>query len=138
MRIFLTVTCLPRLPLPRPYLLLWLLAGVNLGRGHGGCSGRCGRSLPNKCNARGSMDRILSSRTAPGATLLKWSIAKRKMIIQKYGSPSSIIADTVLLDDVSYNDSNLYGCDDLMKMIYNIYRERDVRLMSEALLVYAI
>jgi hypothetical protein len=112
-------------------LLLWLLAGVNLGHGHGGCNGRYGRGVPNKRNARGSLDRILSSRTAPGATLLKWSIAKRKMIIQKYGSPSSIIADTVLLGDVSYDDSNLHSCDDLMKMIYNIYRERCVRMLSE-------
>jgi hypothetical protein len=57
---------------------------------------RGGRSLPNKCSACGSMDHILSSCTALDDALPRWTIAKRKMIIQKYGAPGALLLRTQL------------------------------------------
>jgi hypothetical protein len=46
-----------------------------------------GRGLPNKCSACGSHDHILSSCTALDDALLRsLTLAKRKMIIHKYGT----------------------------------------------------
>jgi hypothetical protein len=55
--------------------------GSHGGRGHPGRGGRSGRGLPNKCSACGSLDRLLSSYTASDAALMKWTLAKRKMIV---------------------------------------------------------
>jgi hypothetical protein len=55
--------------------------GSHSGRGHPPRGPRGGRGLPNKCNACGSVDHILSSCNAPDDALLRWTLAKRKMII---------------------------------------------------------
>jgi hypothetical protein len=57
--------------------------GLHSGRGHSPRCPRVGRGLPNKCSACGSLDHILSSCTAPDDALLRWTLAKRKMITQK-------------------------------------------------------
>jgi hypothetical protein len=95
-----------------------VIAFVVVGRGHHGERGnngrgcRGGRGLPSKCSAFGSMDHILSSFTVYDAALMKLSIAKRKIIIQKYGSHGSIEAShTTLLSDVSQDDSLLHSDD---------------------------
>jgi hypothetical protein len=52
------------------------------------------------------MDHILSSCTAPYDALLRWILAKRKMIIQKYGTPGgSPFARAALLSDVTADDT---------------------------------
>jgi hypothetical protein len=55
--------------------------GSHIGRGHPPRGPRGSRRLPNKCNACGSIDHIMSSCTAPSDALLKWTLAKGKMII---------------------------------------------------------
>jgi hypothetical protein len=81
--------------------------GSHSGRGHPPPGPRCGRGLPTKCTASGSPDLILSSCTAPDDALLRWTLAKRKMIIQKYGAPGgSHYAHAALLSDVPADDSD--------------------------------
>jgi hypothetical protein len=60
--------------------------GSHSGRGHAPRGSRGGRGLPNKCSACGSLDHILSSCTAHDDPLRSWTLAKREMIIQKYGA----------------------------------------------------
>jgi hypothetical protein len=53
------------------------------------------------------MDHILSSCTAPYDALMRWTLAKRKMIIQKYGTPSgSACAHAVMMSDVPADDTD--------------------------------
>jgi hypothetical protein len=81
--------------------------GSHSGRGHPPRGARGSRGLPNKCSACGSLDHILSSCSAPGDPLLRWTIAKRKMVIQKYGAPGgSHYAHAALLSDVPADDSD--------------------------------
>jgi hypothetical protein len=56
--------------------------GSHTGRGHNNRGGRGGRGLPNKSNACGSVNHILSSCTLSDDALLKWTLTNRKMIIQ--------------------------------------------------------
>jgi hypothetical protein len=80
--------------------------GSHSGRGHLPRVPRGGRGLPTKCTACGSPDHILSSRTSPDDALLRWTLAKRKMIIQKYGAPGgSHYAHAAQLSDVPADDS---------------------------------
>jgi hypothetical protein len=60
--------------------------GSHNGRGQPPRGTRGGRGLPNKCNARGSLDHILSSCTTLDDDLVRWTLAKRKIFIQKYGA----------------------------------------------------
>jgi hypothetical protein len=78
--------CAPSMPAPTtlpPPISTSVAAGrgSHSGRGHNPREPRSGRGLPNKCSACGSMDHIMSSCTAQGDTLLKWTLAKRKMIV---------------------------------------------------------
>jgi hypothetical protein len=62
--------------------------GSNIGRGHNsrgtrGSRGLHSRGLPNMCSARGSLNHIMFSSTALDDALLKWTLAKRKMIVKK-------------------------------------------------------
>jgi hypothetical protein len=51
------------------------------------------------------MDHIMSSCTAPDDALLRWTLAKRKIIIQKYGTPiGSTYAPAAMLNDVTVDD----------------------------------
>jgi hypothetical protein len=75
---------------PPPHILPPLISafvdasrGSQSGRGHPPRGPRGGRGLPNKCSACGNMDHILSSCTAPDDALLRWTLAKRKITIQK-------------------------------------------------------
>jgi hypothetical protein len=79
--------------------------GSHNGRGHPP-RGSCGsRGLPKKCSACGNLDHILSSCTAPDDALLRWTLAKRKMIIEKYGAPGDFpSAHSALLSDVPADD----------------------------------
>jgi hypothetical protein len=53
------------------------------------------------------MDHIMSSCTATDDALLKWTLAKRKMIIQNYGTPAgSAFAHAAMLSDVPTDDPN--------------------------------
>jgi hypothetical protein len=56
--------------------------GFESGRGHNPRGTRGGRGLPNKCNACGSLNHILSTCTASDKALLKWTSAKRKRIVR--------------------------------------------------------
>jgi hypothetical protein len=80
--------------------------GSHSGRGHpprGPCGGR---GLPNKCSACGVLDHIMSSCTALDDALLKWTLEKRKMIIQKYGALGGCTsAHATLRSDVPADDS---------------------------------
>jgi hypothetical protein len=68
---------------------------------------RGGRVLPTKCTAFGSPDHIFSSCTAPDDALLRWTLAKRKLFIQKYDAPSgSHSAHAVVLSNVPADDSD--------------------------------
>jgi hypothetical protein len=82
--------------------------GSNSGRGHNPRGPRGGRGLPNKCGVCGGLDHIMSSCTAPDDALLKWTLAKRKMMAQKHGtlggSPS---AHAALLSDVPPDDVDI-------------------------------
>jgi hypothetical protein len=55
--------------------------GSHNGRGHTPRGPRGGRGLPTKCSACGSHDHILSLCNASDDALLRWTLAKRKMII---------------------------------------------------------
>jgi hypothetical protein len=92
---------------PTPPIFAFVAAGrgSNNGRGHNPRGTRGGRGMPNKCNARGSLNHIMSSCTTSDDALLKWILAKRNMIIQKYGTPcGSASAHAALLSDVSTDD----------------------------------
>jgi hypothetical protein len=53
------------------------------------------------------MDHILSSCTAQDDAFLRWTLAKRKTIIQKYGAPcGSTYAHVTLLSDVPAEDTD--------------------------------
>jgi hypothetical protein len=82
--------------------------GSHSGRGHPPRGPRGGRGLPTKCSACGSRDHILSSCTAPDdALFIRWTLAKRKMIIQKYGAHGgSHSAHAALLSDFPVDDSD--------------------------------
>jgi hypothetical protein len=80
--------------------------GSHIGRGHNPRGPRGGRGLPNKCIACGSVDHILSSCSARDDALLRWTLAKRKTIIHKYGTPAgSSFAHAALLSDVTADDT---------------------------------
>jgi hypothetical protein len=78
-------TCAPGAPAPDtsplPSAFVAAGRGSHNGRGHHPRGPRGGRGLPNKFSACGSLDHILSSCTAPDDALLRWTLAKRKMII---------------------------------------------------------
>jgi hypothetical protein len=75
------------------------------GRGHTPRGPRSGRGLPSKCSACGSLDHIKSSCSARDDALLRWTVAKRQMIIHKYGTlGGSAIAHAALLSDVTAAD----------------------------------
>jgi hypothetical protein len=80
--------------------------GFHSGRGHpprGPCGGR---GLPNKCSACGNLDHIMSC-NAPHDALLRWTLAKRKMIIQKYGTLGGFAsAHPAVLSDVTADDTD--------------------------------
>jgi hypothetical protein len=80
--------------------------GSHSGHGHNPRGPRGGRGFPNMCNACGSLDHIMSSCTARDA-LLKWTLAKRKMIVHKYGTPGgSAYAHATLLTDVLADETD--------------------------------
>jgi hypothetical protein len=80
--------------------------GSNSGRGHNPRGTRRGRGLPNKFGACGILDHIMSSCTSFDDAQLKWTLAKRKLIIQKYGTPAAGSASThaALPSDVPIED----------------------------------
>jgi hypothetical protein len=83
--------------------------GSNTGRGHIPRGTRGGRGLPNKCSACGSLNHIMSSCTTSDDALLKWTLAKRKMIIQKYGTHGgSAFAHAAMMSDVPTDDHDVF------------------------------
>jgi hypothetical protein len=81
--------------------------GSHRGRGHNPRGPRGGRGRPYKCSACGSLDHIMSSYNAPDDALLKRTLAKRKMIVQKYGTlGGSASAHAALQSDVLTNESH--------------------------------
>jgi hypothetical protein len=102
----------PSMPVPDtspPHIHAFVAAcrGSHSGRGHNPRGSRGGHGLPNKCSACGSLDHILSSCTAPDDALRRWTLAKRKMIVQKYGSPGgSASTHAALLSDVPIDESD--------------------------------
>jgi hypothetical protein len=82
----------PGLPAPdtsAPPISAFVAAGrgSKSGRGHTPRGTRGGRGLPNKFSACGSLNHILFSCTTSDDALLKCTLAKRKMSVQKYGTP---------------------------------------------------
>jgi hypothetical protein len=81
--------------------------GSHGGRGHPPRGPRGCRGLPNKCSACDSVDHILTLCNAPYDALLRWTLAKRKMIIQKYGTYGGYAsAHAALLSDVTTDDTD--------------------------------
>jgi hypothetical protein len=81
--------------------------GSHNGRGHPPHGNRGARSLSNKCNACGSLDNILSSCSAPNDAILRWTLANRKMIIQKYSThDGSASTHAAMLSDVTADDTD--------------------------------
>jgi hypothetical protein len=79
--------------------------GSHGGRGHTPRGPHGGRGLLKKCSACGSLDHIMSSCIAPDVALLRWTLAKRKMIVQKYGTPCGFgTTHAALLSDVTAAD----------------------------------
>jgi hypothetical protein len=79
--------------------------GWKSGGGQNSRDTRGGRGLPIKCNACGSLNHILSSFIASDDALLKWILAKRKMIVKQYGTlTGSASAHAALLSVVPPND----------------------------------
>jgi hypothetical protein len=68
-------------PVPSISAFVAVGRGSHGGRGNPTRGGRAGRGLPNKCNGCGSLDHIMSSSTAYDDALLKWTLAKRKLIV---------------------------------------------------------
>jgi hypothetical protein len=82
--------------------------GTHNGRGHHPRGPRGGRGLPNKYSACGSLDHLLSSCNVPDDALLTWTLAKRKMILHKYGTVGgSAYAHAALLSDVTADDNDI-------------------------------
>jgi hypothetical protein len=61
--------------------------------------------MPNKCSGCGSLDHILSSCTASHDALMKWTLAKPKLIVHKYGHNNIAPARAALLSDLSHADT---------------------------------
>jgi hypothetical protein len=92
---------------PTPPIFAFVVAcrGSNSGRGHNPRGAHGGRGMPNKCSACGSLNHILSSCASSDDELLKWTVAKRKMIIQTYGTHGGFAsAHAAMLSDVSTDD----------------------------------
>jgi hypothetical protein len=92
-----------------PPISAFVVAGrsSHSGRGPQPRGPRGGRGLSNKCSACGSLDHLLSSCIDPDDALLRWTPAKCKVVIQKYGTPSSSAsAHAALLSDVTANDTD--------------------------------
>jgi hypothetical protein len=102
--------CFPSAPAPDtspPPISAFVDAGrgSHIRRGHNPRGPRGSRGLPNMCSACGSLGHLLSSYTFPDDALLRWTLAKRKMIIQNYGTHGgSIYAHASLLSDVTADD----------------------------------
>jgi hypothetical protein len=79
--------------------------GTNNGRGHNSRGTLGGRGLPSKCKACGSLSHISSSCTASDDALMKYTLAKRKMIVKKHGTPAGCAsAHVAMLSDVPIDD----------------------------------
>jgi hypothetical protein len=80
----------------------------NSSRGrHNASEGGDIRSLmPNKCNACGGLDHILSSSALSNDAHLKRTLAKRKMKVQKYGAPSGHTSHNALMSDMHESDTD--------------------------------
>jgi hypothetical protein len=92
-------------PTPPIFAFVDVVRGSNGGRGHNPRDTRGGRGLPNKCSASGSFNHIMSSCTTSDDSFLKWTLAKRIMIILKYGTLGGhTLAHAALLSDVPTDD----------------------------------
>jgi hypothetical protein len=101
---------LPALDGPAPPISAFVAAcrGSNNGRGHNPRGTRGGRGLPNKRSACGILNHIMSSCTTSDDAILKWTLAKRRMIVQKYGTPSGYApARVAMLSDVPTDDPDV-------------------------------
>jgi hypothetical protein len=62
----------------------------------------------DKCSGCGGLDHIMSSWTASDDAFLKWTLAKRKLIVHKYGFLSGTApVHVALLGDISHADSHV-------------------------------
>jgi hypothetical protein len=88
--------------------LVAISRGFHSGRSHSNRGGRGGRGMPNKCSACGSLNHIMLSCIASDDALLKLTLAKRKMIVHKYGTHTgSAAAHAALLSNVSNDDTHV-------------------------------
>jgi hypothetical protein len=92
-----------------PPISAFVAAGRNSSRGrYRARGGRGGRDpLPNKCSGGGGLDHIMSLCTASDDALLKWTLAKRKMTVQKYGAPSGHAFHNALLSDMHMTNTDV-------------------------------
>jgi hypothetical protein len=95
-------------PTPTPPISAFVAAGSTSSRGrHNTRGGRGGRGpLPNKCSGCGGLDNIFSSCTASNDALLTWTLAKRKMIVHKYGAPIGQASHNALLSDMHQSNTD--------------------------------
>jgi hypothetical protein len=95
-------------PTPPNYAFVAVDRGSNSERERNPRGTRGGRGVPNKCNACGSVNHIMSPCTTSDNALLKWTLAKRKMIVQKHGTHGgSVSTHAALLSDVSTDDPHV-------------------------------
>jgi hypothetical protein len=102
-----TAPSLPALDGPAPPISAFVGAsrGSASGRGYISRGTRGGRGLPNKGNVCGTLNHILFSSTTSDDALLKWTLAKWKIIVQKYGTTCGFAsAHVALLSDVPTDD----------------------------------
>jgi hypothetical protein len=95
-------------PTPAPQISAFVGAGRKSSRGrYIARGGRDGRGpLPKKCSGCGRLYHIMSSCKASYDALLRWTLAKRKMIVQKYGTPSGQASHNALLSDPHQSDTD--------------------------------
>jgi hypothetical protein len=95
-------------PAPPIYSFVAACRSSQSGLGHCSRGGRGCRGLANKCSACGSLNHLMSSCTASDEALLKWTLAKRKMFVQKFGTPyGNASAHAALLSDVPTDDTEV-------------------------------
>jgi hypothetical protein len=95
-------------PAPPIYSFVAACRSSQSGRGHNNRGGRGCRGLPNKCSACGSLNHLMSSCIASDEALLKWTLAKRKMFVKKFGTlDGNAFANAALLSDVPTNDTGV-------------------------------
>jgi hypothetical protein len=104
----LSVDQAPNPPALAPPIHAFVAVGRNSSGGrYNARGGRDGHGpLPSKCSGCGGLDHIMSSCTSSSDAMLKWTLAKRKIIVLQYGAPTGQASHNALLSDMHQSDTN--------------------------------